>query len=133
MKEMVLVNFPKEESGHAVIYRLVKDHDLMVNILRASIDYDAEGFMLMELEGSQDQFNSGMAYLTENHVSVTVAEAGIRIDRDRCLNCGACTAVCSVDALKLDAQAELAFDKNLCLDCRLCVTACPARAIEAVL
>lgn len=133
MKELVLVRFPKEESGHAIVYQLVKEYDLMVNILRASIDYDAEGFMLMELRGNETQFENGLAYLIDNHVSVTQVEAGISIDRNRCLDCGACTAVCAVSALKLDENAELTFDKELCLDCRLCVTACPARAIEAVL
>ncbi len=133
MKEMILIKFPKEESGHAVVYNLIKEHDLIVNIIRASIDYNAEGFMLVELEGAQAQLDKGLGYLKDINVEVTVVDAGISINENKCFNCGACTAVCAVDALYLDNQSKLYFDKDLCLDCKLCVTACPARAIETVL
>lgn len=44
MKEMLLFEFPKEESGHAITYDLIKKYDLKINIIRASIDYNASGF-----------------------------------------------------------------------------------------
>jgi Fe-S-cluster-containing hydrogenase component 2 len=49
------------------------------------------------------------------------------------VNCGACTAVCTVDALRLNKDSILEFDNLKCIDCKLCVTACPVRAIDAVL
>ncbi len=133
MKELLLFNFPKEESGHAITYDLIKHYDLKINIIRASIDYNARGFLLIEIEGEDSQVQSGIDYVKSSHVEVTVVDAGISIDRDKCLDCGACTAVCAVDALSLDDEAQLLFDKDLCLDCKLCVTACPARAIESIL
>lgn len=133
MKEMLLFEFPKEESGHAITYELIKTYDLKVNIIRASIDYNASGFLLIEIEGDKDTVAQGIKYVKENHVNVTVVDAGIKINKDKCLDCGACTAVCAVDALHLDEEAALYFDKDRCLDCKLCVMACPARAIEAVL
>lgn len=133
MKQMLLFKFPKEESGHAFIYDLIKRYDLKVNIIRASIDYNARGFSLIEVEGDEAQYKAGIDFVSASGVEVSVIDSAIQIDKDKCLNCGACTAVCSVDALYLDDKAKLYFDKDLCLDCKLCVTACPARAIEAVL
>lgn len=133
MKEKLLFKFPKEEAGHAFIYDLIKDYDWRVNILRASIDYNARGFMLMEVVSTDENYKSGMAFVGSHNVEVIVIEAAIHINEDKCLDCGACTAVCPADALYLDKDASLHFDKDLCLDCKLCITACPARAIEAVL
>ncbi len=89
--------------------------------------------MLVEIEGDEKTVAQGIAYAKTNHVNVNIVDSGIKIHTDKCLDCGACCAVCAVDALHLDETATLYFDKDRCLDCKLCVTACPARAIEAVL
>jgi len=133
IKQMVLFNFPKEESGNAITYDLIVKFKLKINILRASIDFNAQGFLLIEIEGPEDIVNQGIVYAKENHVEVSIIDAAIKINQQKCVHCGACTAVCIVDALYLDEQAKLCFDKDKCLDCKLCVAACPARAIEAVL
>lgn len=132
-KQMVLFNFPKEESGHAITYDLIVKYQLKVNIIRASIDFNAQGFLLVEIEGPDATVLKALDYARENHVEVSIIDSAIKINKDRCVHCGACTAVCVVDALYLDKNAQLNFDSMKCLDCKLCVTACPARAIEAVL
>lgn len=133
MKEMLLLNFPKEESGHAVTYDLIRKFDLKMNILRASIDYNAVGFMLVEVVGSEEQVSKGKEFLDTTHVDYQVIDSAIQIDEVKCIHCGACSAVCSVDALYINQEASLVFDKEKCLDCKLCITACPVRAIESVL
>lgn len=132
-KQMVLFNFPKEESGHAITYDLIVKYQLKVNIIRASIDFNAQGFLLVEIEGPEATVLKALEYARENHVEVSVIDSAIKINKDRCVHCGACTAVCAVDALYLDEMAHLNFDSLKCLDCKLCVAACPARAIEAIL
>lgn len=133
MKQIVLFDFPKEESRHPIVHDLIKIYDLGVNILRASIDFNARGFLLAEIEGDEQVIHAALDYARQCRVIVNTIESAILIDKDTCVNCGACTAVCAVDALHLDDESELIFDKDLCLDCKLCVTACPARAIRAVL
>lgn len=133
MKQMLLFEFPKEESGHAITYDLIKKFNLKINIIRASIDFNARGFLLVEIEGDEGTIEQGVQFVKENQVDVSVIDSAIRINEDVCVSCGACTAVCAVDALYLNDDANLVFDKDKCLDCKLCVTACPARAIEAVL
>jgi len=133
MKQIVLFDFPKEETRHPIVHDLIKTYDLGVNILRASIDFNARGFLLAELEGDKKVIDDALEYSKNCHVMVNRIESAILIDKEICVNCGACIAVCAVDALYLDEEAELVFDKDLCLDCKLCVTACPARAIRAVL
>ena len=55
----------------------------------------------------------------------------IKIDRDKCVHCGACTAVCAPAALRLGGtEATLIFDEECCVDCGSCLEACPLRAIN---
>lgn len=133
MKKMLLFNFPKEESGDTLVYDLIRNFDLRVNILRANIDFNANGFLLVEVEGDQETIRKSMHYAKEANVKVRSIESAILINKEKCVNCGACTAVCAVDALYLDETANLQFDKDKCLDCKLCVSACPTRAIDAIL
>jgi len=133
MKQIILFDFPKEEARHPIVNDLIKIFDLQMNILRASIDFNARGFLLAEISGQEDIIDKAIVYARDHHVIVNRIESAILIDKDKCVNCGACTAVCLVDALNMDENSELSFNKDLCVDCKLCVTACPARAIRGVM
>ena len=51
----------------------------------------------------------------------------IRIDRNKCIRCGACVGVCPKNALRL--RDVIVVDNNLCIECGTCAKACPANAI----
>ena len=132
MVDRLLLYFPAEESGHSLTSHVVKHFDLDINILRASIDVNAEGFLLIDLKGPRERRKKAIEYLMENHVHVREVTASIQIDDKKCVNCGACTAVCKPDALSMSELWEIQFNNDKCIDCKMCVTACPARAIEAI-
>jgi len=58
----------------------------------------------------------------------------IEVDSDKCFDCGACYALCPVDAIVYDSDYSVVFDEKTCIGspCGLCVDACPARAITLV-
>lgn len=58
----------------------------------------------------------------------------IQIDSDKCFDCGACFALCPVDAISYDEDYSVVFNEKTCIGspCGLCVNACPARAITLV-
>jgi NAD-dependent dihydropyrimidine dehydrogenase PreA subunit len=58
----------------------------------------------------------------------------IEVDSDKCFDCGACYALCPVDAISYDKNYSVVFDEKTCIGspCGLCVDACPARAITLV-
>ena len=58
----------------------------------------------------------------------------IEVDSDKCFDCGACYALCPVDAISYDENYSVIFDEKTCIGspCGLCVDACPARAIALV-
>jgi len=58
----------------------------------------------------------------------------IEVDCDKCFDCGACYALCPVDAISYDNDYSIVFTEKTCIGspCGLCVDACPARAIKLV-
>lgn len=133
MKQMLLLNFPSKVSGNSLTFDLIKTYDLEINILRASIEYNAEGFLLVDMDGSEENIHNAITFLQNSFVTVTIVNSAIKINEELCVHCGACTAVCAVDAIYMDTNWQLQFDNEKCLDCKSCVKACPARAIEAIL
>ena len=133
MKKLIHLTFPVELTGEPITYNLIVNHRLRVNILRATIDYNIHGKLLIEIEGQEDKVLEAIEYLVAQGVMVTEYDASISIDNENCVSCGACTAVCEVGALNMDSDWQIQLDKNRCLGCKLCIKACPTRSISNVI
>ncbi|NDV28750.1 4Fe-4S binding protein [Desulfovibrio sp. JC010] len=58
----------------------------------------------------------------------TFNEAGARIDPDRCMACGECSAVCTFKAIE---EGEVyRVNSSRCDECGSCIQVCPAEAID---
>ena len=123
------LTFPPGQATKPITYHLVRDFDLMPNILRAQIEPGQRGHMLLEVVGPSDSIDAGVEFLSAEGVEVLPAASDICLDEDKCVLCGLCTAVCRPGALVLDDESNLVFDKDKCVYCEACVIACPRRAI----
>ncbi|MBM3320059.1 MAG: 4Fe-4S binding protein [Candidatus Eisenbacteria bacterium] len=56
------------------------------------------------------------------------AQPFLRIDREKCLSCAACVAVCPLEALLL-AGLDLVFAEETCTGCAECFRVCPTAAL----
>ncbi len=128
----IVLRFGPEISDKPIIYRLVKDYDLVMNILKANVNPQKEGIMVLELSG--DNYEQGLNYLREQGVTVQALTHEVVRNEQRCTMCGACTAICPTGALHLQRpDMEVVFDGDSCVVCQLCVKACPVRAMEVKL
>jgi ferredoxin len=128
-----VLRFSSSLVEQALIYRLVKDFDLVVNILKADINPHKEGYVVLELSGDSENYNRGLEYLKNIGVIVEPLSGKICWDRDRCLHCGACTSFCPVGALYMTAPDwEVHFDGSKCIVCESCLDVCMARAVEVL-
>ena len=131
-KVKLLLTFPKNLTAEPVTYNLVKDFDLRINILKAHVNYNIEGRLLIELDGEEQNIIKGILYLQKTGISVVTEGTGTFVDFEKCISCGACVAACETGALSLDKNNKLVFNGAKCLECMLCERACPQRIIRNV-
>ncbi|MBP1745508.1 MAG: hypothetical protein H6Q54_123 [Deltaproteobacteria bacterium] len=131
MKKRIILRFKRNTIDKPIVYKLVKDYDLIFNILRANILPRAESMMVMEIEGTEENFNKGIEYLRGLSIDTTPIEQDINRDEERCVHCGVCTSVCAPDALYIDRKTmRINFDYEKCVACELCVRVCPVKAMN---
>lgn len=53
-----------------------------------------------------------------------------KIDKGRCLSCGACADQCPVGAISEDFDSKFKIDPDCCIHCGGCAGVCPASAID---
>jgi len=71
----VQLDYPLEQVKEPIIYHLVTDYNLIPNIRRANIDVHIGGMLVLQLEGSRDNLEAGMAFL--RGLGITVTEVGV--------------------------------------------------------
>lgn len=129
--KILLLRFSQREVEKPLVCNLAREFDLTFNILKATILPRKEGIMVMELSGSRKNFNDGVAFLKRMGVTVQNASQEVKRIKNKCTDCGACTAVCPTGALSIKRpEMSLEFIQKKCSVCELCVPVCPTRAME---
>ena len=130
-KKRVVLNYPPHLVDQPVISKLVKDFDLMVNIMRARITPREEGRLVLEMTGKRPALDAGIRYLAEMGVEIQSLAQDVKWREDRCTHCSACVSVCPTKALDLDrGKMEVSFKRERCIACELCIPVCPYHAME---
>jgi ferredoxin len=127
----VVLRFPHRLVDKPIIYRLVKDYDLMFNILKASITPNEEGLLVLELSGKKKDYDEAVRFLAKAGVELQSLAQDVSRNEDRCTHCGACVTICPVDAFSVDpVTRRVDFQHTRCIACELCIKPCPVRAME---
>ncbi len=127
----IVLRFPRRLVERPIISRLVKDYDLEFNILRASITPEQEGVMVLELKGTQTEYDKGVEFLIKAGVKIQSLSQDVTRNEERCTHCGACVTVCPPGAFRVDPKTRMViFDNKKCIACGLCIPACPPHAME---
>ena len=68
-KKRVKFTFPQELITEPVIYQLGQKYEIVTNVRRADVREDM-GWVVLELEGDEDQITSGLEWVTAQGVRV---------------------------------------------------------------
>ncbi len=125
-KKLVLF-FPRYDCEKPIIYHLVKDHNLVVNVYRAKITPEEEGYLVLDVRGTEADIDNAMAFIKTCNVIVNNHGKGVTWDEHRCTHCGQCVTHCPTDALHIadPATRRIAFDEDACIECLACIRVCP--------
>ena len=123
----LMLFFPKCECEKPIIYHLVKDYGLEVNVFRARVTPEEEGYLVLDVTGTETDIDRAMAYLRTFNVTINAAGKGVTWDEKLCTHCGHCLTHCPTDALYVadPATREIAFDAEKCIECLACIPVCP--------
>ena len=131
VSKRIVLHFPRRLVDRPIVYRLIKDHNLEFNILKAAVTPDEEGLMVIELSGEQTEYDEGIKYLTETGVRIQSLSQDVIRNEERCTHCGVCITICPTGAFEIEPLTRLVkFYDEKCVACGLCIKACPPRAME---
>ncbi|MGE5371747.1 MAG: NIL domain-containing protein [Solirubrobacterales bacterium] len=129
-KNKIVCFFSESQSEQPIIYRLVKDYDLVINILKAVINPRKEGFLIVELAGKKKDYEAGVSFLKDIGVRVEPLSQTVVWNEETCTQCGACASFCPTGALELNRETmEVRFDNSKCVVCGMCLDCCPTRSV----
>jgi ferredoxin len=115
----------------SVAYILVSEFDLKPNVLKAVIDGDGSGVMILSLVGDEEKLDRAAERLREAGFIVTELEKRITRDEKLCWNCGACVSICPVYCFSHDKDTwEVQVDNSKCISCGACINSCSAHALS---
>lgn len=127
----IVLKFQHRLVDQPIVYRLIKDYNLIFNILKAYVTPDEEGLLVLEISGEEKDYERGIKYLKDLGVNVQPLSQDIVLNIQKCIHCGACVVICPTGALALDKEtSKIKFYEDKCIACLLCIPACPVRAIE---
>lgn len=129
----IYLYFPKSETEKPIVYQLVKQFDLIVNIFRAKVTSEEEGYLSLEVTGTQENIDRAFEFLNGFDVDIHAGNKGMIWDAGRCGQCGACIAHCPTGALSIIDRdtRQVDFNEDVCIECLACVAACPFGACSS--
>ena len=132
VSKKIVLKFPKEITDTPIVYKLIKDYNLIFNILKARVSPEKEGLLVMELSGDQADIDKGIKYLQDNKVTIQPLSKDIQRDEKKCTHCSACVVHCPTEALYIKDRKtmEVGFDKSKCILCEACIPVCPVNAMK---
>ena len=125
--QKVMLYFPISETEKPIVYHLVKDFDLIVNIHRAKVTPEEEGYLVLDISGSEENYGKAKDFLKEFNVTIQADGKGLRWDEQRCTSCGLCLTHCPTEALHIPDRKTMKvdFDNAKCIECLSCIQNCP--------
>jgi len=126
--------FPKCECEKPIIYHLVKDYGLVVNVFRAKVTPQEEGYLVLDVTGTEHKIEAGIEFVKTFNVVVNHSGKGVTRDDQTCSHCGYCVGYCPTGALRIaDSRTrEVVYDETKCIECLACVRVCPYGACTAL-
>jgi ABC-type methionine transport system ATPase subunit len=76
MKTRVKLTFPQDLVKEPVLFTMAKKFDIIPNIRRAKVTATV-GEVVLELEGAEQNINSGIEYLKQQGVDIELVEGDI--------------------------------------------------------
>lgn len=129
----LMLYFPKCECEKPIIYHMVKDHNLIVNVYRAKVTPEEEGYLVLDVTGTEEEIQGAIEFVKTFNVTVSYTGKGVIRDEVRCAHCGYCIPYCPTGALQIENSAtrQVTYNEFECIECLACLRICPFGAFTS--
>ena len=118
----------------SIVFSMVSEFKIEPSILRAAIDDDGCGILILRLKGPDELVEKALRYAEDQDVEIDELGDHIMRDEQRCFNCGSCVSVCPTKAFTVDPDTfEVKLNIDKCVACGSCLSACSAHAVTLTL
>jgi len=131
-EDRIVLHIPAKLVTEPLIYHLIKDFDVAVNILKAEVVENDDGLLVLGIQGSPDALKKGKAFLAAKGVRLQALQRDVQLKEDRCTHCGACVGQCPTAALYVTDDYEVKLDPEKCIACGHCAIACAYDAVDVM-
>jgi len=123
----LMLFFPRCECEKPIIYYLVKDYNLVVNVYRAKVTPEEEGYLVLDVTGTEEDIERALEFIKTFNATINHTGKGLTWDEHRCAQCGQCVVHCPTGSLHIPEAAtrRVAFDEAKCIECLACIRVCP--------
>jgi NAD-dependent dihydropyrimidine dehydrogenase PreA subunit len=128
LKARLELRYSPTHVNKPILSKAILESGVPINILNARLTA-TEGIMTVEVSADENVVSKIIGILRSNNVEVKEIPRYVEINRDKCIDCGACTAVCPTDALTLGLEKKLVLEEEKCILCGNCLKACPVGAV----
>jgi formate hydrogenlyase subunit 6/NADH:ubiquinone oxidoreductase subunit I len=116
----------RDIDDYARLINEILKHEISFNILKFTTS--SSGINLL-LDIPEDKIKTITESLKKNNIIVN-KKGRVKVDAEKCIDCGACISLCPTNALYLDAESRLEFSEEKCIACLICLDSCPRYAIK---
>jgi Fe-S-cluster-containing hydrogenase component 2 len=126
----ILLRFSENIVEEPIVSQVVLELKVPINILTAFVNSKG-GEVLVDVP--EYTVEKTVEAFRKRGAKVSVPKL-VEVDSEKCVSCGACVALCPVEAITRDDDFAIVFNKEKCVGstCGACVDACPKRAIKSV-
>jgi len=129
MNIKILLKYAEKVLDKPILAEVIRKTSAEINILHAEINA-RRGEILIGVEGPPEEIEKIIKLFEEKGVEAEKLEHVVTLDRDVCMDCGACVSLCPTGALSIEKDYSVKLDEDKCILCEVCVPACPVRAIK---
>ena len=130
----LMLYFPQCETEKPIVYHLVKDYNLIINIFRAKVTPEEEGYMILDVTGEEKDIKKGIEFVKTFQIDIHENQIGLRWNKEKCAQCGVCIPHCPTDALSIPNKKtmQITFTNEKCIECLSCIKNCPYGACTSI-
>ncbi len=122
----IFLKYPRNLLTKPILSSIILKTKLDINILQAKVA-DSVGEYTIEIDDKdKDKFVDA---IRKEGVIAEELKDRINLEREKCIDCGACVSLCPVSALVMK-NFEVGVEDEKCILCGRCINSCPFKALS---